>query len=362
LSKTKTALVTGISGQDGSLLAELLLKKGYRVIGMMRRVSTEPPYRLRHLGLKSFIESGDLILTGGDVTDSYSLVSILKKYRPNEIYNLAAQSDVGIAFEQPILTAKINYLGVMHILNAIRELDMEDSVRLYQASTSEMFGGTARELGLQIQNEKTPFWPLSPYGTAKLAAHFEVVRARHVERGKQIRTACGILFNHESELRGENFVTRKITRALARINACRQDVLYLGNLNAKRDWGYAGDYVEAMWRMLQQEGPANEWQDFVVATGETRTVRQFVEAACKHLGWTIRWEGAGEDEKGYVDGKMIVAVNPKFYRPNDVHLLCGNATKAKEILGWVPKTSFDQLVAKMMAHDLKQEGVPTPAA
>ncbi|RLC37674.1 GDP-mannose 4,6-dehydratase [candidate division Kazan bacterium] len=358
----KTALITGITGQDGSILAELLLKKGYRVIGLMRRISTEPPYRLRHLGLEDSLHSGSLILAGGDITDINSIINLLKKYQPDEIYNLAAQSDVAIAFEQPHLTASINYIGVLNILTAIRALNMEDAVRLYQASTSEMFGGTARELKLQTQDEKTPFWPLSPYGNAKLAAHFEVVRARHVEHGKQIRTACGILFNHESELRGENFVTRKITKALARIKAGKQDILYLGNLEAKRDWGYARDYVEAMWQMLQQEGPADQWQDFVIATGETRTVRQFVEAACKCLGWSIRWEGAGNNEKGYVDDKLVVAVNPKFFRPNDVYLLCGNPAKAKKILGWRPKTSFDELVAKMMAHDLKQEGIAVPAA
>lgn len=354
LHNMKTAFITGITGQDGSILAELLLGKGYKVVGLMRRVSTEPPYRLRHLGLEQFIKSGELILEGGDVTDIHSIISILKKHRPDEIYNLAAQSDVGIAFEQPHLTSNINYIGVLNILTAIRALDMEDSVRLYQASTSEMFGGTARKLGLQIQDEQTPFWPLSPYGAAKLAAHFEVTRARNIKHGKSMRTACGILFNHESELRGQNFVTRKITMAMAKISHGFQDVLYLGNLDVKRDWGYAPDYVELMWRMLQQPGEAHEWQDFVVATGETRTVRQFVEAACKHIGWTIRWEGTGENEKGYVDDKMIVAVDPKFFRPNDVHLLCGNSSKAREVFHWQPSTSFEQLVAKMMVRDLAE--------
>ncbi|MEZ4210548.1 MAG: GDP-mannose 4,6-dehydratase [Patescibacteria group bacterium] len=354
---TKIAMISGITGQDGSYLAELLLKKGYEVIGLMRRVSTEPPYRLRYLKLQPFIDEGKLVLECADVTDVNSIIRVLKKHEPVEFYNLAAQSHVGIAFDQPYETTSVNYLGVINILTAIKALDMTNHIRLYQASTSEMFGGTARRMGLQKQNELTPFWPLSPYGIAKLAAHHLVVMARTTEHGHWLRAACGILFNHESELRGENFVTRKITRALTRIKHGLQKKLELGNLDALRDWGYAKDYVEAMWLMLQQQGAAEKWQDFVVATNEMHSVRDFVNASAREIGWEMEWEGEGRQEKGYVqiDGerKLIVEVNPEFYRENDVHLLRGDASKARELLQWKPKTNFDQLVSLMVAHDLR---------
>ena len=354
---SKTAMITGTSGQDGSFLAELLLKKGYTVIGLMRRISTEPPYRLRYLKLQPFIDEEKLKLESADVTDVHSILKVLKKHKPVEFYNLAAQSHVSEAFDQPYETHSVNYLGVLNILTAIKHLDMTEHIRLYQASTSEMFGGTAIKYGLQIQDEETKFSPRSPYGIAKLAAHHQVVLARETEHGHWLRAACGILFNHESELRGENFVTRKITRALTRIKYGLQKTLELGNLDALRDWGYAKDYVEAMWLMLQQQGAAEKWQDFVVATGEMHSVRDFVNATAREIGWEMDWEGKGRQEKGYarIDGerRLIVEVNPKYYRENDVHLLRGDATKARELLQWKPRTNFNQLVSLMVANDMR---------
>lgn len=356
-----TALITGFTGQDGGLLARFLLEKDYKVVGLVRRISTEPPPRLRQLGLGPYLKSKQLVLARGDVTDVFSIIDVLKAWKPNEVYNLAAQSDVGISFEQPLLTTQVNHGGVLNLLGAIRALNMEAVIRLYQASTSELFGGTAKRYELQIQDEDTPFWPVSPYGIAKLAAHHAMVAAREAMI-HPIRIACGILFNHESEWRGGNFVTRKITLALARIHAGKQNILHLGNLSAERDWGYANDYVDAMWRMLQQTGGPHNWKDFIIATGVTHTIKEFVEAACRVLDWTIEWKGKGEEEKGYIDGTLRVAVDSQFFRPNEVWRLYGNPAKAKELLDWEPETSFDELVAKMMAHDLKQEGVSTPVA
>lgn len=348
----KTALITGLTGQDGSYLAKYLIQLGYRVVGLMRRISTEPPHRFRQQDLTAALESGQLILAPGDVSDRSSIEKVLRKYRPSEIYNLAAQSHVAISFEQPEETIRVNFLGPLNIIEAVKFLELE--IKVYQASTSEMFGDAAKKF--EPQDENTPFMPCSPYGIAKLAAHHLMRLARTTEQGLPIRTTCGILFNHESPFRGENFVTRKITRAVAQMHYGKQEVLELGNLSAERDWGFAGDYVKAMHLMMQQEGKPSEWQDFVIATGTKHTVRDFVEAAFAVVGWQIKWEGEGKEEKGYVDGKLRVAVNPTFFREKEVWTLRGNPAKAKEILGWVPETSFEELVEMMVRHDLSLEG------
>ena len=345
---SKTALVTGFTGQDGSYLSLHLLGLGYKVIGLIRRVSTEPPHRLRQTELQPYLDSGQLVLAVGNVEDEFSILEVLKKYQPDEIYNLAAQSHVGISWEVPRETFDTNYYGVLNIIRAIQFLGLP--AKLYQASTSEMFGGTQDA----IQSETTPLRPLSPYAIAKTAAHNTIVAARNANFGQPIRAVGGILFNHESPYRGQNFVSRKITRAFANIYRGKQEVLELGNLSAERDWGFAGDYVKAMHLMLQQQGEANDWQDFVIATGIKHTVRDFVSAAAKALGWTIVWQGKDENEEGYIDGKLRVKVNPSFYRPNEVWTLCGDASKAKQILGWQPETSFEQLVEMMVKHDLEE--------
>jgi len=347
----KIALITGLTGQDGSYLAKYLIQQNYQVIGLMRRISTEPPHRLRQQDLDKPIKSGQLILASGDVTDRSSIEKTLKKYRPNEIYNLAAQSHVAVSFQQPEETIRTNLLGPLNILEATKTLEL--ATKVYQASTSEMFGDSAREF--EPQDENTPFLPCSPYGTAKLAAHHLMRIARVAEQNFPIPTACGILFNHESPFRGQDFVTRKITKALARIYYGKQDVLELGNLAAERDWGFAGDYVKAMHLMLQQKGEPQDWQDFVIASGAKHSVRDFVEAAFSVVGWQIKWEGEGKNEKGYVNNKLRIAINPAFFREKEVWTLRGNSAKAKELLGWAPETSFEELVEMMVKHDLEEE-------
>lgn len=336
----KKALITGVTGQDGSYLAELLLEKEYEVHGIVRRASTEKKERIDHLeGNPNFH------LHYGDLTDSLSLVKIISKVEPDEIYNLAAQSHVAVSFEVPEYTADATGTGVIRLLEAIRTCRLEKKCRFYQASTSELFG-KVQEIP---QSETTPFYPYSPYAAAKQYAYWVV---RNYREGYGMFATNGILFNHESERRGETFVTRKITLAAAKIAAGVQDKLYLGNLDALRDWGYAKDYVECMWLMLQH----NEPDDFVVATGEQYSVRDFCTRAFKRAGIELRWEGTGVEEKG-VDvstGKIVVEVSPEFFRPTDVVTLLGNPTKAKEKLGWNPrKTSFDELVNIMVDSDIK---------
>lgn len=336
----KKALITGVTGQDGSYLAEFLLEKDYEVHGIVRRASTEKKERIDHLE-----GSPNFHLHYGDLTDSLSLVKIISKVEPDEIYNLAAQSHVAVSFEVPEYTADATGTGVIRLLEAIRICGLEKKCRFYQASTSELFG-KVQEIP---QSETTPFYPYSPYAAAKQYAYWVV---RNYREGYGMFATNGILFNHESERRGETFVTRKITLAAAKIAAGVQDKLYLGNLDALRDWGYAKDYVECMWLMLQH----NEPDDFVVATGEQYSVRDFCTRAFKRAGIELRWEGTGVEEKG-VDvstGKIVVEVSPEFFRPTDVVTLLGNPTKAKEKLGWNPrKTSFDELVNIMVDSDIK---------
>jgi GDPmannose 4,6-dehydratase len=338
----KKALITGITGQDGAYLAEFLLDKGYKVHGIKRRTSLFNTDRIDHLYQDPHEKGRRFILHHGDLTDSSSLIRIIQQVRPDEIYNLAAQSHVAVSFEEPEYTANSDALGALRILEAIRILGLEKQTRFYQASTSELFG-LVQEIP---QKETTPFYPRSPYAVAKLYAYWITVNYREAYG----MYACnGILFNHESPIRGETFVTRKITRALARIKLGLQDCLYLGNLDAKRDWGHAKDYVAMQWLMLQQEQP----EDFVIATCAQYSVRDFVDAAAQELGMNIHWEGEGVDEKGYVDGKVIVAVDPRYFRPTEVETLLGDATKAREKLGWTPKISFAELVAEMVREDLK---------
>jgi GDPmannose 4,6-dehydratase len=336
-------LITGVTGQDGAYLAELLLAKGYEVHGIKRRTSLFNTDRIDHLYQDPHEKKRRFILHHGDMTDSSSLTRIIQQVLPDEIYNLAAQSHVAVSFEEPEYTANSDALGALRILEAIRILGLEKKTRFYQASTSELYG-LVQEIP---QKETTPFYPRSPYAVAKLYAYWITVNYREAYG----MYACnGILFNHESPVRGETFVTRKITRALARIKLGLQDTLYLGNLNAKRDWGHAKDYVEMQWLMLQQD----KAEDFVIATGEQFSVRQFVEAAAKEIGLALAWKGDGVDEKGYdAKGKCIVCVDPRYFRPTEVETLLGDATKAKEKLGWVPKIRFPELVAEMMREDLK---------
>lgn len=339
----KVALITGVTGQDGAYLAGLLLEKGYIVHGIKRRTSLINTDRIDHLYQDPHEQHVRFFLHHGDMTDSSSLIRIIQQTQPDEIYNLAAQSHVAVSFEEPEYTANSDALGVLRVLEAIRILGLEKKTRFYQASTSELYGLVQET----PQKETTPFYPRSPYAVAKLYGYWIVVNYREAYG----MYACnGILFNHESPIRGETFVTRKITRALARIKLGLQDCLYLGNMDAKRDWGHANDYVEMQWLMLQQEQP----EDFVIATGVQYSVREFVNAAANELGMQIRWEGQGVDEKGIdSEGKVVIAVDPRYFRPTEVETLLGDASKAKAKLGWVPKISFEDLVAEMVREDLK---------
>jgi len=337
------ALITGITGQDGSYLAELLLEKGYEVHGLVRRHSISNTQRIDHI-LNSKYNKVKFFLHFADMTDSSNLMRLIGEIKPTEVYNLAAQSHVGVSFEVPEYTAEATGVSTLKLLEAIRVNG--GNCRFYQASTSELFGGIPETAP---QSEKTPFYPKSPYGAAKLYSYWITVNYRESYN----MFACnGILFNHESPRRGENFVTRKITLAIAAIVAGKQEKLSLGNMDAKRDWGFAGDYVEGMWRMLQNDKPG----DFVLATNETHTVRQFVEEAFGQLGITVRWEGKGVDEKGYdaKTGKLLVDVNPEFYRPAEVEFLWGDSTKAEKELGWKRKVDFKGLVSMMMDADMKE--------
>jgi GDPmannose 4,6-dehydratase len=337
----KTALITGITGQDGSYLAEFLLAKGYSVHGIKRRTSLFNTARIDHMFEGEPGRSGRFVLHHGDMTDSSSLVHIIQQVRPDEIYNLAAQSHVAVSFEEPEYTANSDALGTLRLLEAIRILGLSDKTRFYQASTSELYGLVQQT----PQTEKTPFYPRSPYGVAKLYAFWMTVNYREAYG---LYACNGILFNHESPLRGETFVTRKITLALARIKLGMQDSLSLGNLDARRDWGHARDYVEMQWLMLQQPEP----EDYVIATGEQRSVRDFVDAAARVLDMPISWEGSGVDERGIdPDGNVIVRVDPRYFRPAEVETLLGDASKAHANLGWKPKTTFDELVEEMVTSD-----------
>ncbi|XP_078041319.1 GDP-mannose 4,6 dehydratase [Augochlora pura] len=338
------ALITGITGQDGSYLAEFLLEKGYDVHGIIRRASSFNTARIQHLySDPKCHRQGKMKLHYGDMTDSSSLVKVINIVQPTEIYNLAAQSHVMVSFEVSEYTAEVDAVGTVRLLDAIRTCGLEKSVKFYHASTSELYGRVVEV----PQNEKTPFYPRSPYACAKLYSFWIVVNYREAYD----MFACnGILFNHESPRRGENFVTRKVTRSIAKIHLGLQDVLELGNLDAKRDWGHAKDYVEAMWLMLQQPAP----DDYVIATGETHSVREFVEAAFQYVGRTIKWEGQGVNETGQdaQTGEVLVKVNPKYFRPTEVDVLLGDASKAKEKIGWKPTVTFEDLVKDMMESDL----------
>ncbi|MBN8887151.1 MAG: GDP-mannose 4,6-dehydratase [Rudaea sp.] len=345
MSQKKVALVTGITGQDGAYLTELLLAKGYAVHGLRRRASLFNTDRIDHLYHDPHNKGFDLTLHYGDLTDSSSLIRVVQEVQPDEIYNLAAQSHVAVSFEEPEYTANSDALGALRLLEAIRIAKLEKKTRFYQASTSELYG-LVQEIP---QKETTPFYPRSPYAVAKLYAYWITVNYREAYG----MYACnGILFNHESPVRGETFVTRKITRALARIKLGLQECLYLGNLNALRDWGHARDYVEMQWLMLQQQAA----EDYVIATGQQHSVREFVDLAAKEIGIGIRWQGVGEEEKGYdeASGKCIVAVDPRYFRPAEVETLLGDPSKAKQKLGWEPRTTFQELVAEMMREDLKE--------
>jgi len=339
----KKALITGITGQDGAYLAEFLLKKGYEVHGIKRRSSLFNTNRIDHLYQDPHDKNPKFFLHHGDLTDSSSLIRIIQEVQPGEIYNLAAQSHVAVSFEEPEYTANSDALGALRILEAIRILDLEKKTKYYQASTSELFG-KVQEVP---QTEATPFYPRSPYAVAKLYAYWITVNYREAYN---IYACNGILFNHESPIRGETFVTRKITRALARISLGLQECLYLGNMDAKRDWGHAKDYVEMQWLMLQQEKP----EDFTISTGEQHTVREFVEVAAKELGIDIKWQGVGIDEKGSWQGKTIVSVDTRYFRPAEVETLLGDSKKAREKLGWTPKITFLELVKEMTLIDLKE--------
>lgn len=339
----KRALITGITGQDGAYLAEFLLQKGYEVHGLKRRSSLFNTDRIDHLYQDPHEKNRKLILHYGDMTDSGCLIHIVEKVKPDEIYNLAAQSHVAVSFEEPEYTANADGLGTLRLLEAIRILGMAQRARFYQASTSELFG----KIKETPQSETTPFHPRSPYGVAKLYAYWITVNYREAYG---LYACNGILFNHESPIRGETFVTRKITRALARIKLGLQDCLYLGNLDARRDWGHARDFVEMQWLMLQQAVP----EDYVIATGEQHSVRDFVSLAAAKLQMTISWRGSGFEEKGYDSaGKCIVSLDPRYRRPAEVDTLLGDASKAREKLGWSPRVSFDALVQEMVTTDLE---------
>lgn len=339
----KKALITGINGQDGSFLAEFLISKGYKVYGLIRRNSQNNLSNLDNL--KIAIDSGRLSLHHADLADQSSITRVLELSSPDEIYNLAAMSDVGISFKVPEYTADINAIGVLRLLEAVRKLNLNKKVKIYHASTSELFG-KVQEIP---QDENTPFYPRSPYGVSKLFAYWIT---KNYRESYNMMISNGILFNHESERRGENFVTRKITKAVAKIKLGMQDSLTLGNLNAKRDWGYAKDFVEGMWLMLQKE----VGEDYVLATGNTHTVREFVETAFKYVGIEIRWEGSGLNERGYnkINSNLLVKVDASFFRPSEVDILVGNPSKAIKELDWNPtKTAFESLVALMVENDLR---------
>lgn len=341
----KRALITGITGQDGAYLAEFLLGKGYEVHGIKRRASSFNTGRVDHLYKDPHEKDVRFFMHYGDLTDATNLIRIIQEVQPEEIYNLAAQSHVMVSFETPEYTANADALGALRILEAIRILKLEEKTRFYQASTSELFG-KVREVP---QNENTPFYPRSPYGVAKLYSYWITINYREAYG----MYACnGILFNHESPIRGETFVTRKITRAMARIKLDLQECLYIGNLDAKRDWGHAADYVEMQWLMLQQEEP----DDFVIATGKQHSVKDVIETSARQLGISIRWEGKGVEEKGINEenNKIIVAVDPGYFRPTEVDNLLGDASKAREILGWEPRISFQQLISEMVIEDMKE--------
>ena len=344
MTERKTALITGITGQDGAYLAELLLAKGYTVHGVKRRSSSFNTARIDRLYQDPHEEGVRLTLHYGDMTDSTNLIRIVQETRPDEIYNLAAQSHVAVSFETPEYTANADAVGTLRLLEAIRLLGLETTTRFYQASTSELYGLVQET----PQRETTPFYPRSPYAVAKLYAYWITVNYREAYG---IHASNGILFNHESPVRGETFVTRKITRAVAAITLGLQEKLYLGNLGARRDWGHARDYVEGMWRILQQETP----DDYVLATGETRSVREFVEAAFGEVGTKIEWVGEGVDEKGLEagTGRVRVEVDPRYFRPTEVDLLIGDPSKAQQQLGWTPTTTFDEMVTEMIRSDLK---------
>lgn len=344
MAQSKTALITGVTGQDGAYLSELLLEKGYTVHGVKRRSSSFNTGRIEHLYQDPHEPDPRLILHYGDMTDSTNLIRIVQETQPDEIYNLAAQSHVQVSFETPEYTANADAVGTLRLLEAIRILGMEETCKFYQASTSELYG-LVQEVP---QSETTPFYPRSPYAAAKLYAYWIVVNYREAY---QMHASNGILFNHESPLRGETFVTRKITRAAAAIKLGRQEKLYLGNLNAQRDWGHAKEYVRGMWMMLQQETP----DDYVLATGKTVEVREFVNWAFEEIGITLEWRGEGVDEKGFDQqtGKCLVEVDPRYFRPTEVELLLGDPTKAKEKLGWVHDTSARDLAEEMVQADLQ---------
>ena len=340
--KKKIALVTGITGQDGSLIADFLLNKNYKVIGIKRRSSSFNTQRIDHL-YKDFQEKNDFIPFYGDLTDSTNILRVIQSVKPDEIYNLGAQSHVHTSFETPEYTANADALGTLRILESIRILRLQKKTKFYQASTSEIFGNSKTP-----QNEKTPFMPESPYGTAKLYAYWTTINYR---KAYNIFACNGILFNHEGPKRGETFVTRKITKAVAEIYKGKRKLFYLGNLDAKRDWGNAKDYVEAMWLMLQQKKP----DDYVIATGKSRSVRDFVKKAFKVLNIEIKWKGKGVNEIGYDSKtkKTLIKIDPNYYRPNEIYNLRGDYSKAKKFLGWKPKTSFDTMIKEMVYSDLK---------
>jgi GDPmannose 4,6-dehydratase len=342
--ENKRALITGITGQDGAYLAELLLDKGYEVHGVKRRASSFNTDRIDHLYSDPHDPDRRMILHYGDLTDSTNLIRIVQEVQPNEIYNLAAQSHVAVSFETAEYTGNADALGTLRLLEAIRICELTDKARFYQASTSEMFGKVAET----PQTESTPFYPRSPYGAAKVYAHWITVNYREAYN---MFACCGILFNHESPVRGETFVTRKITRGLARIKTGLDNCLYLGNLDAKRDWGHARDFVQAQWLMLQQPEPA----DFVIATGEQHSVREFVDLAASHLDMKLRWEGSGPEETATDEnnGNLILRIDPRYYRPTEVDTLLGDPSKAKSKLGWKPKISFTEMVREMVDSDLK---------
>jgi GDPmannose 4,6-dehydratase len=342
MTSERVALITGITGQDGAYLAELLLGKGYVVHGLKRRTSIINTQRIDHLYKDPHVGKTKFYLHHGDMTDSSSLLNIVKETAPNEIYNLAAQSHVQVSFEEPEYTANSDALGALRLLEAIRTLGLQNSTRFYQASTSELFGLIQEP----IQNEQTPFYPRSPYGVAKLYAHWITINYREAYG----MYACnGILFNHESPRRGETFVTRKISRGLTRISKGIDNCLWLGNLDAKRDWGHAQDYVEAMWLMLQQQKP----EDFVIATGQQHSVREFVECAAAELGINMTWVGQGVDEQGFdQQGRCLVRVDPRYFRKTEVNELLGDASKASKLLGWRPRVGFKELVKEMVDEDL----------
>jgi GDPmannose 4,6-dehydratase len=338
----KKALITGITGQDGSYLTELLLKKGYEVHGIIRRSSSFNTGRIEHLYADPH-ERGNLFLHYGDLTDSTNLTSILAQVQPDEIYNLGAQSHVKVSFEMPEYTAEVDGVGTLRILDAIRSTGLEKKVRFYQASTSELYGGVYKE----AQSEKTPFYPRSLYAAAKLMGYWITVNYREAYG---IHANNGVLFNHESPRRGPTFVTRKITRAVARIKAGKQKVLFLGNLNSMRDWGHARDYVRAMWMMLQRDQP----EDFVIGTGETHSVREFVEKAFAVVDIHITWKGEGVNEVGVdQNGEEVIKIDPRYFRPTEVEFLLSDPTKAKTVLGWTPEISFEQLVKEMVEKDIE---------